>query len=254
MGQSAQNLRVQYAAPTRANSRKRPLLITFSGIDGCGKSTNIATLTSWLTGAGLRVRAAAFWDDVVVFPGLRQRLTHRLFHGETGVGAPERPVQRRDKNLHPWYVSAGRCVFFLLDAIHLRWLATRMLRSEADVIIFDRYLYDQLAILPIRQKAVRIYARLLCKLVPRPDIAYLLDADPEAAFLRKPEYPLEFMKHYRRSYFLVSELVREIQVIPAVSLDEAARSVADEFRRVGICPPDHVPENVPEHTDDLQRA
>jgi|SRR5450631_186805 thymidylate kinase len=246
MGQKEQNAQLGHAPPERASSRTRPLLITFSGIDGSGKSTNIATLISWLTGAGLRVRAATFWDDVVVLPRLRDKFTRGLFRGETGVGAPERPVQRRDKNLHPWYVSLGRCVFFLLDAIHLRLLTKQMLSSEADVVIFDRYLYDQLAILPIRQRAVRIYARLLCKLVPRPDIAYLLDADPEAACIRKPEYPLEFMKQYRRSYFLVRELVGEIAVIPALSLDETARSVADEFRRVGICPPEHV--------GDLQRA
>lgn len=225
---------------TGESSKTRPLLITFSGIDGSGKSTSIANLTAWLTAAGLRVRTATFWDNVVVLPRVRDKLTRSLFHGETGVGAPEKPVQRRDKNLHPWYVSLGRCFFFLLDAIHLRWLAQRMLGAEADVIIFDRYLYDQLAILPIQQKAVRIYARMLCKLAPRPDIAYLLDADPEAAFLRKPEYPLEFMKQYRRSYFLVRELVGKITLIPALPLDEAARRVADEFQRVGIYPPEHV--------------
>jgi hypothetical protein len=146
-----------------------------------------------------------------------------LFRGETGVGAPERPVQRCDKNLHPWYATLGRCVFFLLDAIHLRWLAKQMLCSEADVVIFDRYFYDQLAILPIQRNAVRIYARVLCKLVPRPDIAYLLDADPEAAFIRKPEYPLEFLKQYRRSYLLVRELVGGITLIHALPLEDAAR-------------------------------
>lgn len=240
MAGAKHNARLRDATPMPTRSRTRPLLITFSGIDGSGKSTNIATLAAWLTGAGLRVREASFWDNVVVLPRLREKLTQRLFRGEMGIGAPERPVHRRDKNLQPWYATLGRCVLFLLDAIHLRWLARGMLSSDADIVIFDRYLYDQLAILPIQQKAVRIYARLLCKLVPRPDIAYLLDADPEAAFIRKPEYPLAFLKQYRRSYFLVSQLVEGITLVHALPLEETIRRVADEFRRVGIHPPDQV--------------
>ena len=239
MAGAIQNDGLRDTPPMPVRSRTRPLLITFSGIDGSGKSTNIATLAAWLTGAGLRVREASFWDNVVVLPRLREKLTRRLFRGEMGIGAPERPVHRRDKNLQPWYASFGRCVLFLLDAIHLRWLAKQMLSSDADVVIFDRYLYDQLAILPIQQNAVRIYARLLCKLVPRPDIAYLLDADPEAAFIRKPEYPLEFLKQYRRSYFLVSELVEGITLVHARSLEETGRRVADEFKGFGICPANH---------------
>lgn len=217
--------------------RTRPLLVTFSGIDGSGKSTNIATLTAWLKSAGLRVRVATFWDNVVVFPHLREALTHKLFRGETGIGAPARPVQRRDKNLSPWYATVARCGFYLLDAIHLRWLVKKMLSSEVDVVIFDRYFYDQLAILPIEQKAARIYARLLCKLLPRPDIAYLLDADPEAAFARKPEYPLEFLKRYRHSYLLVRKLIGGITLIHALPLEGTSRKVADEFKRAGICAP-----------------
>ena len=45
----------------------------------------------------------------------------------------------------------------------------------------DRYLYDELADLPLRNLLSRAFFRLLVGLAPRPHLAFLLDADPEAA-------------------------------------------------------------------------
>ncbi len=207
----------------------RPLLITFSGVDGAGKSTSIASLTAWLASAGVRVRTVEFWNTVVVFRRLRETVTAAWFRGETGVGAPGRPVERRDKNFRPWYATLGRSVLYFLDAVHLRVVVKKALQSKADVVVFDRYIYDQLATLPLERNAVRIYARLLAMLAPRPNIAYLLDADPDAAFARKPEYPLDFLREYRRTYLSLDELLGCMTVVDPLPLEETQRKIALEF-------------------------
>jgi hypothetical protein len=61
--------------------------------------------------------------------------------------------------------------------------------------------------------------------VPRPDIAYLLDADPVAAYARKPEYPVDFMKKCRKAYFDLAYLLGNMTVIPAMNLPEAKAAV-----------------------------
>lgn len=210
------------------------MLITFSGMDGSGKSTNIASLYRALEAARNRVKLVAFWDNVVVFPRFRSKMTAAVFQGEIGIGAPEKPVQRRDKNLRPWYATLGRCVLYLFDSIHLRLVVKRAFDRNTDIVIFDRYLFDQLTTLPLHNRAARGYARFLFSMVPRPDLAFLLDADPEAAFRRKPEYPVEFLHQYRRSYAEVNDLLGGMVVIPPLPLEEAGRRIASEAARAGI--------------------
>jgi hypothetical protein len=203
-------------------------------MDGSGKSTNIASLLAALEAAGGRVKLVTFWDNVVVFPRFRSKVTAAIFQGESGIASPDKPVQRRDKNLRPWYATLGRSVLYLFDAIHLRWVVRSAFASGPDVVIFDRYLFDQLTTLPLEHGLVRTYARFLYSLVPHPDLAYLLDADPEAAFRRKPEYPLDFLWQYRRSYARVNDLLGSMTVIPPLPLEEARQRVAREAANAGM--------------------
>ena len=79
--------------------------------------------------------------------------------------------------------------------------------GAADVIILDRYIYDELANLPLSNSVSRVFVRLVAAFGPEPDVAYLLDADPEAARARKPEYPVDFMHECRRAYFLLAGIL-----------------------------------------------
>ena len=199
-------------------------LVSFSGIDGAGKSTQIQILQSRAQEAGLRVLLITFWDDVARLTRLREVTGHRIFKGDKGVGTPDAPIVRRDKNVRSRLMTMVRLGLYFLDAVWLRVVIHRAMRSPADLIICDRYIYDELANLSLRNPAVRAYVRLLLKVVPRPNIAYLLDADPAQAFARKPEYPLEFLYSSRESYLGLANLVA-MTVISAKPADQVARQV-----------------------------
>ena len=70
-------------------------------------------------------------------------------------------------------------------------------KSGADIVILDRDIYDELSNLNLQNPLSRTFVKFVHGFVPRPDIAYLLDADPVAAYARKPEYPVDFMKKCR---------------------------------------------------------
>ena len=199
--------------------------VSFSGIDGAGKSTQIANLRARLQEAGLRVALITFWDDVARLKGIREGAGHTLFKGEKGVGSPEKPVNRRDKNVRSWPMSLVRLGLYLVDAVSLRSTVGKALRSGADFVICDRYIYDELANLNLGNPATRVYVRMIMRLVPRPDVSYFLDADPVAARARKPEYPLDFLYISRASYFALIKLIGGITVIAPMSIRDAAREV-----------------------------
>jgi thymidylate kinase len=144
------------------------------------------------------------------------------------VGAPDKPVARRDKNVQSPLLHLARGLLYLLDAIRLRLLAARLRQSDSDVVIFDRHLYDELANLPLGSRLARIYMGCISKVAPRPDIAFLLDADPAAARLRKPEYPLEFLEQNRDTYLRLARTVGLI-VIPASGQAEVTQRLLEQI-------------------------
>jgi hypothetical protein len=186
----------------------KPFLVSFSGIDGAGKTTQIQRLSSWLNEVGFRVRIVTFWEDVVLFRRLRESISHLLFRGDQGVGSPAAPVQRRDKNVHTWYTSAPRIALCYLDLLAVAFFLAKTRRLNAtDVVIFDRFLYDPIANLNLAGPFSRGALRPLLALMPRPDVACLLVADPASARVRKPEYPLEFLYANQASYLALSPIV-----------------------------------------------
>ena len=173
----------------------------------------------------MRCSLVSFWDDVARFRGLREGASHVIFKGDRGVGTPSAPIMRRDKNVRSWMMSMIRLCIYFADAVSTRSLMKRLTRSNANVVIFDRFIYDELANLNLGNAVIRAYARMIARFIPKPNISFLLDADPAEARARKPEYPLDFLQFCRSSYFALSDLIGSMTVIPPLPADEVEREI-----------------------------
>ena len=87
------------------DSKRPATLVSFSGIDGAGKSTQINALCQRLQDLGMKVKVVRFWDDVSRLKWIRESAGHKLFKGDKGVGAPEAPITRKDKNIQSWHLQ-----------------------------------------------------------------------------------------------------------------------------------------------------
>ncbi len=205
------------------------MLISFSGIDGAGKSTQIQKLREYLCASGIPITELTFWDNVAMFPRVRAAFSRRVLQSDGNIGTPENPANRRDKNTHNLVLVMGRSILHLFDVVNLRRIVQKAQLENTGVVIFDRYIYDQLAALPMHSSWARALARVLLRVAPKPDLSYILDADPEVARERKPEYPLDFMRKYRSSYLELHRLAN-LQLISPGSVDDVHQAIVDAFR------------------------
>lgn len=230
--------------------RQQAILISFSGIDGAGKSTQIERFSAHLQGSGFSARVYQFWNNIATLTHLRESGARALFRGDTGVGTPSAPVNRRDKNVQSWPMTCVRLCTYLADAVSTSILVKRALRSGVDVLIMDRYIYDELANLRLESPLLRAYARLITAIVPKPDVAFILDAEPADARARKPEYPLDFLYRSRQSYLQLSDLIGDLTVIAPSSMQQTEREIlscamkmlpldADALPPTAAAPPTH---------------
>lgn len=201
------------------------VLITFSGLDGAGKSTLIEFLTTTLEDRRQPVTVLHLNDQVGVYAflrALRDRL--RGSRAETLVpGAPDpksqklqRPAPRgirgalsRLRTALLWNKGVRRLLYPLDLTIFVCYRAY-LERTKGRVLIMDRYFYDTLVDLSNGQPG--LWTRLLERLTPRPTVPVFLDITPEESYRRKREFTIEYLHRradaYRRVFDRVPNAVR----------------------------------------------
>jgi len=196
------------------------MLITFSGLDGAGKSTLVRWLQQTLEQENRRVVVFHMNDHVGVdayLPQLRNQLG-RAPPRDGGASAVSRV-----RNALLWGRLLRR-VIYPLDL--LLFLAYRLYHEylRRRVVIMDRYFYDTLVDVADGRHWGTL--RLLERLTPTPDLAVLLDVGPEESYARKRDYPVDYLRDRWLAYRTVFPWVRGALVIKNDDLHAAQLAVA----------------------------
>jgi thymidylate kinase len=195
---------------SRASGRTahgKPVRVSFSGLDGSGKSSQIRALTGALPA---RCSVEVLWMPTRVWPepllnqlppGFRSRLGPKRTTpvAETPAspadGVPARLERaRRGAGGRPAVVDAVRAAAWTgiatVAAVSVGLsLRRRASSSSAELVVLDRYRLDSLVKLQCWYPDVSAewLARIVDTLAPPPDLEFLLRVDPTVAYARKPE-------------------------------------------------------------------
>jgi thymidylate kinase len=186
-------------------SDQMPILISFSGIDGSGKSSYALPLQKALENCGLRTNY--IWTRAGSMKGF-QSIRKLWVSGNTKSGSsghstdPEKQFHRMQEYLsHGWKGNLWRLVNIVDFCLFYNFkLRMELLRRHA--VICDRYIPDILVDLYTYSKDNNMFwLKILSVFLPHPRVSLLLDVKPETALERsKDKDSLEFLNRQSELY------------------------------------------------------
>lgn len=192
------------------------MLITFSGLDGAGKSTLIEWLRTSLEEQRRPVAVFHMNEHLGLYAYLRviRDLVlgpqPQVIPGKASVESLDQPrsrtrrALRRVRNAVVWNKPLRRWVYLLDLFVFLCYRAV-VEKARGRVLIMDRYFYDTLV--DVSDGRGWFWVRLLERITPTPTVPVFLDIGPEESYNRKGEYSVEYLRRRYLAYKKVFEWV-----------------------------------------------
>ena len=175
---------------------QKPMFISLSGIDGCGKTRHATALKDIFKTC--EIKSYYLWGRAGSFP-LRKFIfkIRRIFFSKE-INTSKAKKQKEENRIFRTFLFK-KLNYYLnyIDAISYYFLKVRIPLLLGYVVISDRYIYDFMvdtAKITSHEKIEKLSNKFLLFINPKPDISLLLEADSESVYKRKNDEKIDEFK------------------------------------------------------------
>lgn len=233
----AEKLERMYTDVVNAKRGKKPFLICFTGMDGTGKTTQAKKLVKSLQAKGIKCHYA--WNTYQPFLIKPLILIVRMlfFRGKDAFRDYAGYTGTKKKLFGKRYLAQGYKYLALFDYLCQSFIRIRLPLLLGKNIVSDRYIYDFAVNLVVDSEyAVRHDTKLLSELfslLPRPDLAFLIDLPEEVSFQRKSDIPsIEHLIKRRKLYLRIGKESGLVMLDGSSDIGELGKTIENDIKRI----------------------
>lgn len=199
-------------------------IITISGLDGSGKSTQIHLLKEKLAQKGNRVYDFHMIDFSIGNKMLRKK--------------SESKKQKSGAKTSANFLSIFlRKIALLIDLLRFRRLAKKLSKKDYDYLVTDRYFYDQIVnilfLSSVETGPPPVWQKIAEKLILLPDTAVYLKTKPFIIAKRYPEIEqsIEYLKKKHRIFNKLSKKWQLISINGCKPIEDVQENITNLYSK-----------------------